>query len=141
MPDPSDQSADVPSEDRQLSIPDEMIRSAQLDEGIALYGEGRMKDAAASLQRAVDLAPTSHKAWLMLGLARFDSGNNSGAEDAARKALQYDPRSPEAVMLLASIYLAAGGRGAADEMFRRYLELAPEGEAAADARRLMSSPK
>jgi DNA-binding response OmpR family regulator len=111
-----------------------------LADGMKLYDEGKMAEAAAVLAQVVDAHPDSAPAWLMLGLARFDSGDTVGAQDAAVRATELDPKAGRAHLLMASIHIVNQDKEKADAELKAYLVLEPDGESAVEARQLLAQP-
>ncbi|MEZ4649964.1 MAG: tetratricopeptide repeat protein [Candidatus Eisenbacteria bacterium] len=61
--------------------------------GRVQFGDQRFEQAAASFQRAGQLAPAYHLAWHMAGAAFNQAGNYSMAMEMYRKALEVEPCS------------------------------------------------
>jgi Flp pilus assembly protein TadD len=66
---------------------------AWFDLGFAQSHQGKAKDAAASYQKAVDLAPSWFEANLNLGLDLLKSGNSAAAAPALKHAVALKPTS------------------------------------------------
>ncbi|MGO8690742.1 MAG: tetratricopeptide repeat protein [Thermoguttaceae bacterium] len=102
--------------------------AAQLTrDGWQLWGDGRMKEAAAKFQRAVRLDPKSENAWNGLGWASFNSGKMPGAETAFQKVIALNPNHPAALNGLGQLYLAQRKYAAAEPFL---LKAAPQAPAA-----------
>ena len=124
-----------------VAAPEPKVDPAQLEQRIAdgrkAYDDGRLKDAVASLEAALDLDPTSVQAWLLLGLARYDSGNDAGAWEAVTMVQQLEPDNARAYLLKATMELQARDLAHARASVARYLELDPKGQFADEARSLV----
>ena len=102
--------------------------AAQLTrDGWQLWGDGRMKEAAAKFQRAVRLDPKSENAWNGLGWASFNSGKPPEAETAFQKVIALNPNHPAALNGLGQLCLAQRKYAAAEPYL---LKAAPQAPAA-----------
>lgn len=70
--------------------------AALLSAGEELFQAGRPEHAAASFERAVELAPDSARAWNGLGWAHLVSGRRDAAEAAFARCLALDGEHPAA---------------------------------------------
>ncbi len=68
----------------------------QSNRGTELLAAGRLPEAVARLELAVELDPKLAAAWVNLGVAKRRSGDLARAEEAYRQALELDPRHPGA---------------------------------------------
>ena len=98
--------------------------------GMAQSLAGRPREAVKSLERAVQLKPSLHPAWLFLGTAYLDVGDAAGAVRPLVKAVATDPSSVKARRMLADAYLTLERFDEADRQLRRLTEL-DENDAAA----------
>ncbi len=121
---------------------DRLSRALQLDprhlaalDGLAviLAGAGRADEAAATLERALALAPDDGELWARLGLARAQAGDATGAEVALLQAV--DRAAPRAHYNLG---LVLAQRGAHAEAVR-HLVAAEEVEDGPDVRYAVAS--
>lgn len=63
----------------------------RLQEGLALFGDKKYKDAANVFTEIVQTDPSNHKAWHALGVALTKNGSFFKAEEAYERALLLDP--------------------------------------------------
>jgi protein O-GlcNAc transferase len=89
-----------------------------------LYREGRMKEAAAQLERAVALAPRDVALWDLLGIVRHRMGELEGAAAAFRTAAALG-QDPVALSNLGATLIDLGRFAEAREPLRRAVELSP----------------
>ncbi len=81
---------------------------ALYEKGVILALKGLKREAMASFERIVDLAPTDSRAWNNLGCLRFEEGQIDAAENAFEKAIAVDQQNWEAKKNLADLYLSLG---------------------------------
>ena len=91
--------------------------------GMAQSLAGRPREAVKSLERAVQLKPSLHPAWLFLGTAYLDVGDAASAVRPLVKAVATDPSSVKARRMLADAYLTLERFDEADRQLRRLTEL------------------
>src|SRR5208283_2745265 len=96
-------------------------------EGWQFWQAGKLAEAAAKFQQAVQLAPSDANAWNGLGWAQFNCGQSAAAEGAFQKAVGIQPDLPGALNGLGQIYLAQRKYGDAEKYF---LRAAPQAGAA-----------
>jgi serine/threonine protein kinase/tetratricopeptide (TPR) repeat protein len=96
-------------------------------EGWQLWQAGKLNEAAAKFQQAVQLAPNDANAWNGLGWATFNSGKSQEAEKAFQRAVSLEPGHPAALNGLGQIYLS---QGKYDEAETYLLKAAPQASAA-----------
>ncbi len=82
----------------------------QSNRGTELLAAGRLREAVARLELAIELDPELAAAWVNLGVAKRRSGDFAGAEEAYRQALELDPRHPGARDNLVSLLHRHGRR-------------------------------
>ncbi len=92
----------------------------------------RPQDALELVNRALALAPTSVRAYVIRGEALRQLGEHKAATEAFRTALRFDPRNASAYNNLGLVQLAQGQVHDAQDSFREALRLQP-GEAQAQA--------
>jgi len=63
----------------------------QLSRGTALLRDGKLGDARACFQKAVELEPDCHEAWNNIGLTYYREGNLDKAGDAYMNAIELEP--------------------------------------------------
>lgn len=106
---------------------------------------GDLDGAEAALQRGAEAGAPVAKALLNLGVARFNEKQYAEAAGAFRSAAAAANVSvSEAALahgLLGKSLLAAGNRAEGIESLKRSLEIAPEGEFAAEARKLLEDAR
>lgn len=66
------------------------------NKGIEAYNQGKMKDAEASLARAVEVKPDFAMAHFWLGMASFNLNKKAAAREHLQKYLELDPNGKEA---------------------------------------------
>lgn len=76
--------------------------------GAADLADGKLRQAASSLDRATEIDPGYARAWSTLGLVRYQTGSREDAGVAWRKALALDPGDTKAAVHLASLELEQG---------------------------------
>ena len=89
-------------------------------------GLGNFDEAAAHAQRALERAPASATANLVMGLMQMEQRNYADARDALLKAVAGDPESPKVTYQLSLVYARLGD----DASAQRYLEMYQENLAA-----------
>ena len=80
-------------------------------------------EAERLLRRAVQAAPTSGTAWLLLGVASLEQGKIDAAFAHFAQAAYLDPKNPQPHLYLAVTLAKKGWKDAAEHEFRRTLEL------------------
>ncbi|MDX2148906.1 MAG: tetratricopeptide repeat protein [Planctomycetota bacterium] len=102
---------------------------ATLEQAIAqamsLSQAGEVERAIQILRRAVDRAPSSARAIMLLGLLLHQAGQKEQAIYQARRATQVAPRDAEAWVALGMMQLTGGDEHAGLESFSRGAELNP----------------
>jgi len=95
-----------------------------------LYGAvmdrlGRLTEAVAEFQRALERNPTHRDALNGLGIALVRQGKLAPAADVFRRLIASDPDNADAHSNLGAIYLTQGANADADREFRAALEIYP----------------
>ncbi|MBN2007208.1 MAG: O-antigen ligase family protein [Anaerolineae bacterium] len=93
--------------------------------GLSLKAQGRIPEAAAQFQQAVDLDQTDAWAYRYLGDARLAQDDLAGAEEAYHHALALAPDDPALCLAVARRYQDMGRRAAACEAASSGLLAAP----------------
>jgi len=95
--------------------------------GTSLYNEGRFREAAAMLERALQLKPRFPRAALALGLTYMAGRRPLQAHEVLQRALEMAPNSPEAHFALGMLYLYQfeGAQPRAAEQFQAVCRLQP----------------
>ena len=103
-------------------------RSAELqsNEGVALYCNGQMSEAADAFQRALAIKPSLFSPHLFLGLVNFKQGNEGEAVKELEKATRLGPSDPTAHLWLGLAYVAADRYEEAIPQFNATLKVNPQ---------------
>ncbi|HEX6201833.1 MAG TPA: tetratricopeptide repeat protein [Thermoanaerobaculia bacterium] len=97
--------------------------------GMALQAAGSLREAEASLERALELAPADLPLHLRLGDLLLEAGRLAPAEASYRRALAIDPASAAAHHGLGRVAAESDRPREAIEHYERALALAPEATA------------
>lgn len=104
-----------------------------LDRASALAALGRLQDARAAVDEAIDAVPADPQSWLLAATLARRAGDLTEAQRLIERAAGQDPRDP-AIGLEAGIIAALGGRmDAARKSFESVVSASPdsaEGQAA-----------
>jgi hypothetical protein len=100
-------------------------------------GKGRPREALAACRVAVDAAPRSDAAVLLLAQAHFLAGQESATLTLARRVVAMNPRTPDAYLLIGSVEQTSGHKRDARTAYEAYLRLAPRGRHAAEVRTVL----
>ena len=92
--------------------------------GAVLAARGRIPEAIAILEAAVDRDPAAPAAWHQLGMARFAHNDLGAASTAFATAVQLDPRRVDARRQLALTLAALGQTDRATAELRQVLDVA-----------------
>ncbi len=87
---------------------------------------GRLEEAAAEAQRAVDLEPLSQVGTYAVGLTHYCARRFDRAREYARRVLEVDPAYPLGLRLLGSSLVAEGRYLEAIEPYERLARAAPD---------------
>ncbi|MFT5434794.1 MAG: putative TPR repeat methyltransferase, partial [Myxococcota bacterium] len=87
---------------------------------------GKLQEASARAQRAVERWPQNAKAWLLKALTADANGQNERAQNAARRSLELNPQDPQAHNFYGLLAVRRGMLNVASVAFSRALTLAPE---------------
>ncbi len=101
------------------------------DLALVLDRVGRLDEAVAEYERALDWNPNHVDALINLAIALVREGLLARATRLVERAVAVDPDHADAQANLGALYLARGEREAAGRAFREALELAPGHPAAA----------
>jgi Flp pilus assembly protein TadD len=93
--------------------------------GRAYLKEGRVFQAIAQFQEAVDLRPNDHEALNELGVAEMQAGRNDRATAALQRALEAAPDSTETHLNLGVLLLQEGRNDEAAQQFQGVVEVDP----------------
>ena len=100
-------------------------RMSSLDQGLALYRDGRYEAAVLAFDNAVQVAPGSAAAYNNRAGARLRLGHAVGALGDYTKAIELSPNDPELYFNRANAYMALGNYEFAVHDLNRAIELAP----------------
>jgi len=98
--------------------------------GAVLNRQGKHKDAAEILRRAIQRNRRSADAYYNLGIAQRNLKQPSMAVSAYKEAIRLDPQMAEAYQNLGNVYLEMGSHQLAVSSFQRALEVRPDFEKA-----------
>jgi tetratricopeptide (TPR) repeat protein len=93
--------------------------------GVVLDRLGRLAEAAAEFERALERNPTHRDALNDLGVALVRQGKLAPAAEVFRRLVASDPDNADAHTNLGAIYLTQGAAAAAEREFRAALEINP----------------
>lgn len=109
--------------------------------GAALNEQRRWAEAQKPLQRGLDLKPDSAEAHYEMARGLCALNNWQAAEPHAAQAIDLNSSYPEPHVLMGNIFLRNGnGLGALAE-YREYLRLAPQGDQAAEVKKIVARIK
>ena len=97
----------------------------RLNLGLALYSEGKYREALGPLQAAAERDPGSAAAWLMMGLSYLKLNQPPSAVAPLERALQIEPDNQHAQLALADAYLSLGNPQEAALMYKKLSEADP----------------
>ncbi|MBI2202711.1 MAG: tetratricopeptide repeat protein [Candidatus Rokubacteria bacterium] len=100
-------------------------RMTSLEQGLALYRDGRYQQAMLAFDNAVLENPNSVAAYNNRGAARLHVGHHVGALADYTKAIELAPNDPELYFNRANVYLALGNHDFAIQDLNRAIALAP----------------
>lgn len=98
--------------------------------GAVLNRQGKHKDAADILRRAIQRNRKSADAYYNLGIAQRNLKQPSMAISAYKEAIRLDPQMAEAYQNLGNVYLELGSHQLAISSFQKALDVRPEFEKA-----------
>lgn len=96
--------------------------------GLALKGQGRLKEATEAYQRALALDASFPEAANNLAVALEAQGRRKEAEEFYQEALRLNPSYPEAHLNYALLLEATGRTAQAMEHYRTFLSLSDDEE-------------
>ena len=105
------------------------------DLALVLDRAGRLDEAVAEYERALEWNPNHVDALINLAISQVRQGRLARATRLIERAVAVDPDHADAQANMGALYLARGEREAAGRAFREALELAPGHPAAADGLR------
>ena len=100
--------------------------SEHIDQGIEYAEQGRLDEAIAEFQKAIELKPDDPDAHRNLGTVYGEQGKEEEAAAAYEKAIELDPDFGEAYGDLAGIYTRLGRLSEAVAAGEKAIELAPD---------------
>ncbi len=98
--------------------------------GMFHQSHGRVKEAVADFDRAIQRDAGFVPAWTNRGFARLSSGDPAAAEQDLTRSLQLDPNQPAALSLRGTARLSRGNTATAIEDYRKVLSIDPNNPAA-----------
>jgi Tfp pilus assembly protein PilF len=117
----------IPNFVKGRQIAQQNVAQQWTQQGWQFLQTGKLAEAEAKFQQAVQLAPGDANAWNGLGWAQFNSGNSAAAETAFQKALAIATNQPGALNGLGQIYLS---QRKYDDAEKYLLRAAPQAPAA-----------
>lgn len=124
------QVAQAESAFRALTLSHPELGGPYADLGLIYRRSGRLPEAVAALEQAVQASPQQPQYLNQLGLAYREQGRFDQAREAYERALSADPDYAVATLNLAilnDLYLGDSRRALA--LYERYLALTPQGDA------------
>jgi hypothetical protein len=121
----------------QKAAPRHEQRADSLGACRGAVGKGRPREALAACRVAVDAAPRSDAAVLLLAQAHFLAGQEHATLELARRVVAMNPRTPDAYLLIGSVEQTSGHKRDARSAYEAYLRLAPRGRHAAEVRTVL----
>ncbi|MBM3299122.1 MAG: tetratricopeptide repeat protein, partial [Deltaproteobacteria bacterium] len=100
--------------------PDELVR-----QGVALHKDGKLKEALALYEKALDKDMTHREGMFHLALVYYDLKDYTKARQAAHDAAIFHPDDMRAILLAGRTELIAGDVADSRKYFMRYLERNP----------------
>ena len=109
-----------------------------LAEGQKNYDKGRFQKALTIYEQANGIAPNDPAVALGRGLTYYELGDLDHAAAALTRVLELDSKSARAELMLGAIAQERRQNDMAKQHYKRYLELDPQGEHAAETRKLLT---
>jgi tetratricopeptide (TPR) repeat protein len=100
---------------------------------------GKIKNAVAACQRAIDARPAAAEPLALLAEAEFTRGRGKEALRLANAAVASDPRCADAYVIIGGVQQDLGRKEEAFAAYRRYLSISPHGAHAGELRALLAS--
>jgi tetratricopeptide (TPR) repeat protein len=120
---------------------DPLQPNAYYNLGLAYRENGEGANARDAFIYALDLKPDLHNARYMLALALKDLHQTDSAIGQLNKVLAAQPSHADAQLALGLIYYNKGNRALSRKHLKAYLDLLPQGQAAAEVRKLLSAKR
>ncbi|MET0511491.1 MAG: toll/interleukin-1 receptor domain-containing protein [Thermoleophilaceae bacterium] len=108
-----------------LGLPDNLLATTYSSLGNAYNELDRLDEAGAASERALQLNPREHRAWLNLGIVHRLQGRFDDAERCYQEALQLAPGDPAVHASLGALYIVRGEPERAVESLQRAVGLGP----------------
>ncbi|MDD4652877.1 MAG: tetratricopeptide repeat protein [Methanothrix sp.] len=105
-----------------------------IDQGSALYSQGKYNNSLQAFDRAIDLDPGNADAWYNKGVVLYDQGRLDDSLQAFNRSIEIDPLDADAWYNKGSVLKELGRTSAAKDAFAKASEL----DAFADSRELQS---
>jgi len=93
--------------------------------GRALYFQGKKEQAAAEIEKALQIDPNLHLARRLLAIMATERGDTQAAWAQYQEILRYNPDKPDGYLALGRFLARQGDYSRAVDCFRRALELHP----------------
>jgi Flp pilus assembly protein TadD len=110
---------------------------ALVEEGLALYKKGRLKQATQKLEEAQKLDAPG--ALVALARCHLDLGADAKALAEAERATHENPRDAEAWLIVGTVEQQRSRAADAKTAYKKYLELSPRGAFAGEVRAILRS--
>jgi len=102
------------------------------------YDRGQFSQAIKLYEQANAIVPEDPAVSLGRGLTYYELGDLDHSAAAMTRVLELDPKNARAELLLGAIAQERGQAGVAKQHYKKYLELEPNGEHAAETRKLLA---
>ncbi len=130
--------AEAPAAAAANPAPVDHAADTLLAEGQKAYDHGKFSQAMKFYDQANAIAPNDPAVSLARGLTYYELGDLDHAGAAMTRVLELDPKSARAELLLGAIAQERGQGSMAKQHYKKYLELDPNGEHAAETRKLLT---
>jgi tetratricopeptide (TPR) repeat protein len=110
-----------------------------LDEGLALHGKRKYREAAEKLERALALATGNATVLLAYAQTLMELDRGAEALRAAEKCAAIAPNNARAWLIIGSVKQDKGDLAGAKAAYAEYIKLAPTDRYAEDVRRVIEN--
>jgi len=124
--------------ERALAL-DPTLAAAHTNLGLLAHAAGRTDEARAAFERALALDAAQPEARYNLGNLRDEAGDTDGALAEWYQAITLDPDFADAHFNIGATLVESGAFGPGARHLARYLALLPDGDAAIEARAMLSA--
>ncbi len=94
-----------------------------IDQGFALYGQGKYNDSFRAFEKAIDLDPGNADAWYNIGVVLYAQGKFNDSLQAFNKSIETNPLDADAWYNKGSALAELGRTTAAEDAFAKASEL------------------